>query len=148
MAKHKKTNVLRILDQQKIPYKARPWDELPDQHAPMYKTLVTVGKSQEHYVFIVPTEAELDLKKAAEAVDEKNIHMIKEKELLPLTGYVHGGCSPLAMKKTFRTIIDQSARGFAHILVSAGQVGLSVEVNPEQIMAVIDGEFADIKTEA
>lgn len=147
MAKQKKTNVMRILDQHKIPYQARPWDDLPEDHPPMFKTLVTVGKSQENYVFIVPTDVELDLKKAAETVEEKNIHMIKEKELLPLTGYVHGGCSPLAMKKTFRTVMDHSALNFSKVLVSAGQVGLSVEVNPEQLMSVIEGEFADIKTD-
>ena len=146
MAKNNKTNVMRILDQKKIKYQGLPWSEVGTSHVPMYKTLVTVGKSGENYVFIVSKESELDLKKAATAVDEKNIHLIKEKELLPLTGYVHGGCSPIGMKKEFKTLMDQSALDFEEVLVSAGQVEWSVQLNPQDLMSVVRGRFADLQS--
>ena len=147
MAKIKKTNAMRILDQHKIDYQMQPWADLPDDHPPMYKTLVTVGKSKENYVFVVPTNCELDLKKAAQAVGEKNIHMIKEKELLPLTGYVHGGCSPLGMKKKLVTVIDDSIANHPQILVSGGQVGLSVQVDPQDLVDVVEAKVQEIRTD-
>ena len=98
-------------------------DEDPDR---VFKTLVTVGKSEEHYVFMVPVAEELDLRKAACAVGEKSIHMIRSRELLPLTGYVHGGCSPVGMKKQFTTVIDETAQLFDQIIFSAGRIGSQI----------------------
>lgn len=149
MAKQKKTNVMRVLEQHHIPYQAYKWEDAKKLAvaSPVYKTLVTQGKSNEHYVFVVPVTKELDLKKAAKAVDEKNIQMIKEKELLPLTGYVHGGCSPIGMKKDFKTILDQSAANEAGILISAGKVGFSVEINPADLTQLVHWRLADIATD-
>lgn len=149
MAKITKTNVMRILTRHKISYETHQYFG-SDVHngvdvatkmgiAPqqMFKTLVTQAKSGEHYVFMVPVEAELDLKKAAQAVGEKSIAMIKEKELLPLTGYVHGGCSPIGMKKQFQTVLDASALNFDTITFSAGKRGFSVQVAPQDLEQVI-----------
>lgn len=154
--KELKTNAMRLLDQAKIEYKeyyienaeglsgkevAEKNGEPVDQ---VYKTLVTVGKSKEHYVFIIPVEDELDLKKAANAVGEKNIEMIKSRELLPLTGYIHGGCSPIGMKKFFRTTIDETAELFDTIFVSGGAVGLQVELDPNDLERIIKIEYKDL----
>ncbi len=151
-----KTNVMRVLDQKKIPYRhhcyvdtgavagaevAKILGEDPDK---VFKTLVTVGASKRYYVFVVPVEKELDLKKAAKAVGEKNIEMIKSKELLPLTGYIHGGCSPIGMKKFFTTTIDESARNFDTIMFSAGKIGYQVELSPSDLAKVIRFEYAQI----
>lgn len=156
MAKSKKTNAIRLLEQHSIPYKehhyfgndvangievAKKMGNNPDQQ---FKTLVTQGKSKTYYVFIIPVNTELDLKKAAQAVDEKSIAMIREKELLPLTGYVHGGCSPIAMKKSFKTILHASASKFDTIIFSAGKVGLSVELDPKQLSSLIDVTLSDV----
>lgn len=110
----------------------------------MFKTLVTEGRSGAHYVFLVPAPAELDLKKAAAVVGEKSIAMLKSKELLPLTGYIHGGCSPLGMKKLFPTCIDETAQLFDTICVSAGRRGLQVELRPDDLCAVIGAKYADL----
>lgn len=146
---------MRILEQKKIPYKSHSYVDTdavsgvevatvlgqdPDR---VFKTLVTVG-AREHYVFLVPVKKELDLKKAAKAVEEKSIHMIKEKELLPLTGYVHGGCSPIGMKKSFRTVIDGLAADFDTIFFSAGKIGYQVEVSLEELKKVLRFTLADI----
>lgn len=151
-----KTNALRMLDKAKIPYRIYKYAAdaalsgadiahiLGQNPAQVFKTLVTVAKSRCNYVFMVPVEAELDLKKAAAAVAEKSLEMIKQKELLPLTGYVHGGCSPLGMKKTFLTVIDVSAQGFAAIICSAGRVGLQVEISPADLQKIIPLTMADI----
>lgn len=154
--KELKTNAMRLLDQAKIEYKeyyienaeslsgkevAEKNGEPVDQ---VYKTLVTVGKSKEHYVFIIPVADELDLKKAANAVGEKNIEMIKSRELLPLTGYIHGGCSPIGMKKFFRTTIDETAELFDTIFVSGGAVGLQVELDPKDLERIIKIEYKDL----
>ncbi|MBQ3389807.1 MAG: Cys-tRNA(Pro) deacylase [Firmicutes bacterium] len=156
MKKNDKTNVMRILDQKKVPYEhytyadtgaisgqevAAVLGQNPDQ---VFKTLVTVGKTGQHYVFVVPVSGELDLKKAASAVGEKSIAMIKSKELLPLTGYVHGGCSPIGMKKFFPTTIDASAGNHKTILFSAGKIGYQVEVSPEDLAKVIKYQLAEI----
>lgn len=120
---------MRLLEQHQIDYQAYEFaNKKGGSELPIYKTLVTVAKSKEHYVFVVPITHELDLKKAAQAVNEKSIEMIKEKELLPLTGYVHGGCSPIGMKKPFLTTFDQSIDQQESILFSAGKVGFSVEL--------------------
>ena len=150
MSKKDKTNVMRILDQKKIDYQAVDWEQSPPAEIkgiPVYKTLVTVGKSGDHYVFVIPVSRELDLKKAAAAVDEKNIHMIKEKELLPLTGYVHGGCSPIGMKKEFVTCIDQSALAQERIMFSAGKVGHSVALEVNDIDRVLPVSYHDLATD-
>lgn len=142
-----KTNVMRILDKAGIPYKANRYEgavsgeevaaALGQNPAMVFKTLVTVGKSGQHYVFVIPVNRELDLKKAAAAAGEKSVAMIKSKELLPLTGYVHGGCSPIGMKKAFPTYLDASASKFPSILFSAGKIGLQLEANPGDIQKII-----------
>ena len=112
-----------------------------------FKTLVTVGKTKNHYVFLVPVSRELDLKKAAKSVGEKNIEIIPQKELLPLTGYVHGGCSPIGMKKRFRTVIDASAANCDTILFSGGEIGMQVQTSLEELKKVLTFELHDICTD-
>lgn len=151
-----KTNVMRILDQKKIEYKSHSYEadptltgeqiagilgEDPDK---VFKTLVTRGKTGAYYVFVVPVKAELDLKKAAKASGEKSIEMIKQKELLPLTGYVHGGCSPIGMKKQFKTFIHETATQYDNVFVSAGKVGCQIELKPEDLIDVAGIEVGDI----
>lgn len=154
--KPEKTNVMRILDQKKINYNsycyaetgetrgtevARLLNQDPNQ---VFKTLVTIGASKKNYVFVIPVNKELNLKKAAKAVNEKKIEMIKSKELLPLTGYVHGGCSPIGMKKQFTTVVDESAQEFDTIMFSAGKIGYQVQVALEDLKKIIRFEFNDI----
>ena len=154
-----KTNVMRLLDQKKVTYKHYCYIELGEEittngveiakllgedTAKVFKTLVTVAKSGQHYVFMVPVARELDLKKAAKAVGEKSIEMIPQKELLPLTGYIHGGCSPIGMKKPFPTAIDESAKDFETIIFSAGKVGYQVEVEPSGLEKIVRIKYADI----
>jgi len=151
-----KTNVMRILDQKKIPYKAHEYGDtgaisgmevataLNQNPNQVFKTLVTVGASKRNYVFVVPVWGELHLKKAAKAVGEKSIEMIKSKELLPLTGYIHGGCSPIGMKKLFKTVLHESAKEQETIFFSAGKIGYQVEVSPVDLKKVIPYEFGDI----
>ena len=110
----------------------------------VFKTLVTQGKSGDHYVFMIPVACELDLKKAASTVGEKSVAMIKAKELLPLTGYVHGGCSPVGMKTKFRTCIDETAQLYDTILFSGGRIGCQVELNPDDLDALVGLTFADL----
>ena len=140
-----KTNVMRILDQKKINYKSYCYANtdaisgidvahvMNQDPAQVFKTLVTRGKSGSNYVFVIPCDKELDLKKAASAANEKSIEMIKSKELLGLTGYIHGGCSPIGMKKVFPTYLDSSSLNFDTIIFSAGKIGYQVEVDPEDI---------------
>lgn len=154
--KTEKTNVMRLLEQKKAAYTPHYYGDtdaisgtevaaaLRADPARVFKTLVTVAGSGEHYVFLVPVEQELDLKKAAKAVGEKSIEMIKSKELLPLTGYIHGGCSPIGMKKPFRTVIDTSASGFDTILFSAGKIGYQVETSLAELAKAVRFELADI----
>ena len=155
--KANKTNVMRVLEQHQIEYSAYNFGDgvtaasgtevaeiLGKDPLTVFKTLVTVGKSEKNYVFVVPCCFELDLKKAAEAVGEKNIEMIKSKELLPLTGYIHGGCSPIGMKKLFPTVVDISAREYDRILFSGGRIGCQVEVAPADLEKVIPVKYADI----
>ncbi len=156
MKKSEKTNVMRILDQKKITYKAYTYDTeeaisgmevattLGQNPKQVFKTLVTVGASKQNYVFVVPVWAELNLKKAAKAVNEKSIEMIKSKELLPLTGYVHGGCSPIGMKKLFKTTIDASTKEWETIIFSGGKIGYQVEVSLQDLQTVIPFELADL----
>lgn len=154
--KDDKTNVMRVLDKAKINYSFRKYEQnasltggeiarlLGKEPEKVFKTLVTVSKSKEHYVFMLPVEKELDLKKAARAAGEKNIEMIAQKELLSLTGYVHGGCSPIGMKKQFKTFIDESARQFDTIMFSAGKVGYQVEIATADAERLIPLYFADL----
>lgn len=154
--KDEKTNVMRLLDAKKLAYKPREYDpnvaiagldvaELLGEDTPrVFKTLVTTGKTGAHYVFLVPVAGELDLKKAAKAVGEKSIEMLKQKELLPLTGYVHGGCSPIGMKKLFPTVLDSSCGELETMIVSAGRIGCQVELAPEALRALVNGKIADI----
>lgn len=151
-----KTNVMRILDQKKIDYKSYYYETdeaisgtevakaINQDENHVFKTLVTVGASKTNYVFMVPVKEELDLKKAAKAVGEKSIQMIKSKELLPLTGYIHGGCSPIGMKKAFTTTIHQSAENFDTIIFSAGKIGYQVELSLELLQKVVRVTPADI----
>ncbi len=154
--KIEKTNVMRLFEQKKVAYTAHYYGnteaisgtevaavlgEDPDK---VFKTLVTTASSGEHYVFMVPVERELDLKKAAKAVHEKSIEMLKSKELLPLTGYIHGGCSPVGMKKVFKTVIDESAESFDTVIFSGGKIGYQVETALSELRKVIEVEAGDI----
>lgn len=151
-----KTNVMRILDQHKIPYRSYDYSKtgalggeevaaaLNENPLQVFKTLVTRSKSKEYYVFVIPVVNELNLKKAAAAVGEKSIEMIKQKELLPLTGYVHGGCSPIGMKKVFPTVFHCTAENFGTILFSAGKVGYQVEVNIRDLKDILNYTLADV----
>ncbi len=151
-----KTNVMRLLDSKKLSYNEYTYDGdstttgvevatmLGQEVDRVFKTLVTVGKSGANYVFVVPVAKELDLKKAATAVHEKSIDMLKSKDLLPLTGYVHGGCSPIGMKKQFTTVIHESAKSFDRIIFSGGRIGYQVELSIEDLSKVIKFGFADI----
>ena len=160
MAKQKeeKTNVMRLLDQKKVPYTPHAYPH-GDGEAPdgvtvarslgldpdrVFKTLVTKGASGGYYVFDIPVAATLDLKKAARAVGEKSVAMLPSKELLPLTGYVHGGCSPVGMKKQFPTVFDQSVEGLDTITVSAGKIGAQVEVRPGDLIALVGAKAEDV----
>lgn len=158
--KEEKTNVMRVLDQKKIPYTPHAYpvgDAAPDgvsvanllgqDPAAVFKTLVAKGASGGYYVFDIPVAATLDLKKAAKAVGEKSIAMLPAKELLPLTGYVHGGCSPVGMKKRFPTVFHRSCLEQDTICVSAGKVGFQVEVNPAELIALVDASTADVTAE-
>lgn len=147
--KLQKTNVMRILDKKKIQYKSYCYANtnaingldvaniLHQNPAQVFKTLVTVSGTGEHYVFVIPVSKELDLKKSAKAVGEKNIKMLKSKDLLSLTGYIHGGCSPIGMKKFFQTVIDTSAEQQESIIFSAGKIGYQVELSLQELAKVI-----------
>lgn len=152
-----KTNVMRILDQKKISYTPHTYPcsggavdgatvagligVAPER---VFKTLVTRGASKQNYVFVVPVLGSLNLKAAAKAVGEKSIEMIHQAELLPLTGYVHGGCSPVGMKKQLRTVIDDSAQGLEAMVVSAGKIGFQVELSPADLAGLVRARFAPI----
>jgi len=151
-----KTNVMRILDQKKIEYKSYDYSEygvlsgievasvLNQNPNKVFKTLVTVSNTKRYYVFDIPVNKELDLKKAASCVNEKSIEMVKSKDLLSLTGYVHGGCSMIGMKKQFKTVIDKSALNYDKIIFSAGRIGYQVELSLLDLKKVIDYEIYDI----
>lgn len=152
-----KTNVMRILDKKKIPYKSHCYvdtnaisgievaNALNQDPKQVFKTLVTSNKTgNDHYVFVVPVEGELDLKKCAKAVNEKAISMLKMKDLLPLTGYIHGGCSPIGMKKQFKTVFHETANNFETIIFSAGKVGYQVELNINDLKKLFNFTLAEI----
>lgn len=157
MKKPNKTNVMRILDSLNIEYEYFEYsiddgkidgisvaDKVGEKREIVFKTLVTVGSDKELYVFVIPVEFELDLKKAAKASLQKNIQMLQLKELTKNTGYVHGGCSPIGMKKLYKTFIDETATLNEKIIVSAGQVGLQVKLSPKALEECINAEFVDL----
>ena len=157
MAKNnEKTNVMRILDQKRVAYKSYCYVDtnaisgmdvasvLNENPSQVFKTLVTVGNSKNHYVFLVPVNKELNLKKADTSVGEKNVEMVKSKDLLALTGYIHGGCSPIGMKKQFKTVIDISANNYDNIIFSGGKIGYQVELTLEDLKKVISFTLASI----
>ena len=156
MGKQDKTNCMRVLESKKISYTPHLYEADPtltgediarllgEEPSQVFKTLVTVGKPQRYYVFVIPVNKELNLKKAAAAAGEKSVAMIPQRDLLPLTGYVHGGCSPIGMKKRFPSFIDGSASSLSRIFVSAGRVGCQVEVDPEDLIRVAELRPADL----
>lgn len=155
--KAEKTNAVRLVEKAGIDYDTHTYDvsdgkidglsvavKTGMEPAKVFKTLVTVGQSKEHYVCVIPVAMELDLKKAAKFFGEKKLEMIHQKELLPLTGYIHGGCSPVGMKKPFVTCIDESALDHDTICVSGGKVGLQIELDPEDLAAITSADFGEI----
>ena len=158
--KEEKTNVLRTLEQKKIPYTAYTYPTeggamdgvsvaayLGVDPEEVFKTLVAKGASGQYYVFDIPVAESLDLKKAAKAVGEKSIAMLPQKELLPLTGYVHGGCSPVGMKKPFPTVFHETAEILDRIMVSAGKIGFQIQCRPEDLLTLVGATTADVTVE-
>ena len=157
--KEEKTNVMRILEQKNIPYTAHTYDpeagldgvsvarQLGQDPACVFKTLVARGASGGLYVFDIPAADSLDLKKAARAVGEKSVAMLPQKELLPVTGYVHGGCSPVGMKKQYPTVFDETAELFDTIMVSAGKIGFQVELEPAALIGLVGAATAELTGE-
>ena len=152
-----KTNAVRLLDHAEIPYQLFQYDitdgkldaismaaKMQADPDTVFKTLVTVNQNKEYFVFVIPGPASLDLKKAAKVSGSKSIEMILQKNLLPLTGYIHGGCSPIGMKKRFPTFIDETAQLFDSIRVSAGKIGFCISISPEALKNYIDASFADL----
>ena len=152
-----KTNVMRLLDAAGIAYTSYSYEsndgkidgvsvanKMGQTVEQVFKTLVTIGASGEFYVFVIPVAEELDLKKAAKAAGEKHIEMCPSKELLKHTGYVHGGCSPLGMKKPFKTFIDESAILLETLICSAGKIGAQIELAPDELLQLVEGEYQDL----
>lgn len=151
-----KTNVMRLLDKENINYKSYSYADtdaisgmdvaavLEQDSDQVFKTLVTVGKSNQYFVYVIPVSKELDLKKAAACVNEKSIEMIKSKDLLKITGYIHGGCSLIGMKKTFITTIDASAKGYQTIIFSAGKIGYQIEMTIDDLNKIIPVQLYDV----
>lgn len=153
-----KTNAMRLLDAKKIPYTPFTYppeitdgmlvaEQLGEDVRRVFKTLVTASDKGEHFVFCVPVCASLDLKMAAKAAGAKSVAMIKQKELEPLTGYIHGGCSPVGMKKQYPTVFHETAAGLDTVIVSAGRIGFQVELAPADLIGLVRGAYADIITE-
>ena len=154
--KENKTNAMRILESMKIEFETVTYecdefidalhiaDQLGMEYEVVYKTLVTVGKSKEHYVFVIPIAEEIDLKKAARVVGEKSMEMLPLKELTALTGYVRGGCTSIGMKKKFKTVIQEDAELLDVIMVSGGKIGIQLKLQPEDLKRAADAEFADV----
>lgn len=151
-----KTNVVRILEQKKLPYQYYHYQTeeaisgvevaklIEQEETRVFKTLVCVGASNKNYVFVIPVGKELHLKKAAKVAGEKKMDMLKAKDLLPLTGYVHGGCSPIGMKKMFQTFIEQSAQDYPDIIFSAGKIGYQVQVTLESLKKIVPFHLVDL----
>ena len=161
MAKSKeiKTNAMRILDRMKIPYEAHTYEceefvdalQIADMlHLPyekVYKTLVTVGNSKNYFVFVIPIDKELDLKKAAKAVGEKSVEMLHVKDITAVTGYVRGGCTAIGMKKQFPTVIDESAENLEYMYVSGGKLGMQIRLKPDDLKRAARAEYGQITKE-
>ena len=158
MAKDKgiKTNAMRILDKKKIPYKVNYYeceefidgihiaDMLSQSYDMTFKTLVAVGKSKENYVFVLPIDKEVDLKKAAKSVGEKSVELLHVKDIKAVTGYIRGGCTPIGMKKQFRTVIHESILSFDEIIVSGGALGVQLFISPGGLIDAVGAETSDI----
>lgn len=158
MAKEKdiKTNAMRILDRNKISYRVNTYecgefidgvhiaDMLGQPHESTFKTLVAQGKSSGYYVFAIPIEEELDMKKAAKSVGEKSVELIHVKDINKVTGYIRGGCTPLGMKKQYPTVVDSSAEQFDEIIISGGRLGSQIFLDPKDLVSVTGGKFEDI----
>ena len=154
--KENKTNAMRILETMQIEYDMRTYecdefidgvhiaDQLGMPYEIMYKTLVTVGKSKNHYVFVIPVAEEIDFKKAARVVGEKALEMLPLKDLTAVTGYIRGGCTSIGMKKKFRTVIQEDAMLYEKVVVSGGRIGLQLILNPDDLLRAADAEFADV----
>lgn len=154
--KQQKTNAMRILDKNKVSYKVNYYecdefidgihiaDMLKQPYDSTFKTLVTVGKTGEHYVYAIPIDRELDLKKAAKAVGEKNVEMIHVKDIRNITGYIRGGCTPIGMKKQFKTVLDETILNFGEIILSGGAIGVQLFLNPKDLIKVTNADIADI----
>jgi len=156
-AKVQKTNAVRLLDQKKVPYSLTEYEitdgqvdgisvagKIEQPVESVYKTLISTASKGRFYVFVIPVAAELNLKAAAKAVGEKKIEMLPVKDLLPTTGYIRGGCSPIGMKKLFPTFIDESAKTIDRIFVSAGKIGMQICIQPADLAKIIDAKFAAI----
>lgn len=156
MAKEVKTNAMRILDRNKIKYKLNLYeceefidgvhiaDMLGQDYAMTFKTLVMMGKSRQYYVFALPIDKEVDMKKAAKAVGEKSLEMVHVKDINQVTGYIRGGCTPIGMKKNYPTVIHESAKSFDEIIISGGRLGTQIFLSPADLIKVTRGEYADI----
>ncbi|MDD6266654.1 MAG: Cys-tRNA(Pro) deacylase [Clostridium sp.] len=162
MGKHKdkekdiKTNAMRILDKNRIPYQVNTYeceefidgihiaDMLGQSYDQSFKTLVTVGKSGEHYVFAIPIDRELDLKKAAKAVGEKSVEMIHVKDINQITGYIRGGCTPIGMKKNYVTVLHSSIRTLNEVIISGGRIGSQIQMKPDDLIRVTNARVEDI----
>ena len=160
MGKEVKTNAMRILDRNKIPYQLNVYeceefidgvhiaDRLGQDYAISFKTLVMVGRSRQYYVFVIPVDREVDMKKAAKAVGEKSLELVHVKDINKVTGYIRGGCTPIGMKKNYPTIIHESAKKLDEMIVSGGRLGTQIFLAPEDLRKVTGGEFADIVAES
>ena len=154
--KEVKTNAMRMLDRQKIPYTYEEYecdeftdgiqvaDQLGYDHDVVYKTLVTTGKTGAHYVFVIPIEKEIDFKKAAKVVGEKSLEMLHLKDLTKVTGYVRGGCTAIGMKKQFPTVIQQDAEKLEKMYVSGGKLGMQIRLKPQDLKKATNAKFADV----
>ena len=156
MGKEVKTNAVRILDRNKVEYELNKYecddfkdgvsiaDMLEQSYDMSFKTLVTVGKSGKYYVFVIPVDKEINMKKAAKEVGEKNIEMVHVKDINAVTGYIRGGCTPIGMKKNYPTVINESAKEHEKIIVSGGRLGLQIILKPDDLVKVTNGRYADI----
>lgn len=156
MGKEVKTNAMRILDRNKISYRINLYecdefidgihiaDQLGQNYAMTFKTLVMVGKSRQYYVFAIPIDKEVDMKKAAKVVGEKNLEMVHVKDINQVTGYIRGGCTPIGMKKSYPTILHESAKNFDEIIISGGRLGTQIFLAPDDLLQVTKGKYADV----
>lgn len=156
MAKEVKTNAMRILDKNKIAYKINLYEceefidgvhianQLGQEYAMSFKTLVMVGKSRQYYVFAIPIDKEVDMKKAAKVVGEKSLEMVHVKDINQVTGYIRGGCTPIGMKKNYPTVLQESAKEFSEIIISGGRLGTQIFLSPDDLLKVTQGRYADV----